>query len=688
MEHLKFAEYCQSFLNDPVRGAQIFLHSKTEQHSYSDLIKHALDRTHYFVNSPDSFFALKMKSSYKLFVHLLAATLSQKNVVILSSKEPEASVDKIQKTIPFTKVLTDEPMDFSGDISFPDIKVNPDHPAFTILSSGSSGSSKGIPLTLKNVYYSATSVIDFFSMTSNDTSFSNLPHHHIGGLMIFWRAFFSGGKITTDDSQSYQFISLVPLQLQRILEDSQKTKKLQGCRGVLIGGAPLEEQLKNSAHKNNLKIFETYGMSETCSLVLLNGKPLEGQIVKLDAEGYFLIKGYTLSKAVPVDAEGFYHTKDIGTKNPDGSLSFKHRGDLLFKSAGELINPLELESRAKQLPWITDAIVVPVKHHEWTNAGVMIYKTNDETKLGYDLKEYLKEFFHPHLVPKYFIEAPKDLIPDGIKPRRFDISQFAQEFYFKDLFHYLYVPNSNAKKLTVFFHGFMEDHSDMIPLMDNHKDTSFLFIDLPGHGRTTVNKFKTRAGVFNELISLINYYKKDHALILYGYSMGGRIATELTMMGLTPDILFLESSHFGLVTSEEKEKRLSSDRKLLTAPDLDLSRFFEEWYKNPIFGNYNKFSNYIIDIQKKIYHNPNEWQASLEFFSPGAFPFSQEKVVTLLKKQNIAGIVGSEDKKYLNHFLQMKLKLPELTINVIENCGHNPHKTNLSEVKKILSFNI
>lgn len=687
MEVTSFSDYCESFLKNPEFGSKIFFQDKDNQYTYRQLIESALCRAHYFINSPDVFFALKIESSYKLFTHLLGAILSQKNVLIISSKEPISSIARLQECIPFTQILNDhDPETPYLDFTFPKIEINSSKPAFFILSSGSSGPAKGIPLALENVYSSAFSVIDFFQMNDQDISFSNLPHHHIGGLMIFWRAFFSMGKVTTDEAQDYHFISLVPLQLQRILEDHKKTAKLKSCRGVLIGGAPLENSLKNKAVKLNIPIFETYGMSETCSLVMLNGKPLSGQVIKLDNEGHFLIKGKTLTSSVPVDDEGFYHTKDIGIINPDGTFSFRHRGDLLFKSGGELVNPQELEAKTKELSWISEAIVVPVNHHEWTQAGVMIYKSTDSSKNACDLKEYLKTHFHPHLVPKYFIEAPKDIIQEGIKPRRFEISKFAQAHYYQEIFHHLYIPNASSKRLMVFFHGFMEDHTDLIPLMDNHKETSYLFIDLPGHGRTKVSNFKSRTSVFAELISMINFYNSENTLILYGYSMGGRVALELTLQGLRPEKLILESAHFGLKTSEEKSLRLNSDRKLLTTSGSDLLKFFEDWYKNPIFSNYNKSSHYKIDVEKKISHNPIEWQKSLEFFSPGVFPYEQSYVVSKLSKQKIVGIVGVEDIKYKSHFEEMRSELDGLSIYEIEHCGHNPHKTHLSEVKKILTL--
>ena len=686
MVNENFSDYCSSFLKDPNLGSNTFFLDKHNScYTYKQLIQSAFNRAHYFKNSPVDFFALKFESPYNLFTCLLGAILAEKKVVILSAKEPAASIQSIKDNLSFSMILTDQD-DEAATINnslFLD-EISHERAAFYIMSSGSSGPPKGIPLSLDNVYSSAKSLIDFFEMNLSDTSYLNLPHHHIGGLMILWRAFFSMGKVTINESDDYQFISLVPLQLQRMLLINEKTNKLSTCRGVLIGGATLEEHLLKEAKRLKISVFETYGMSETCSLVMINGRPLPEQIVKLDSEGHFLIKGKTISKGVPVDNLGFYHTKDVGVLNNDGTYSFKHRSDLLFKSAGELINPQELEKKALELDWIEMAIVVPIKHPVWTQAAVMVYKTSDATKNEADLIDYLKKHFHPHLVPNFFIPISSDIIQEGLKPRRFEISKFAQEHYFHNLFYYHYIPHTTSKRLMVFFHGFMEDHSDLMPLMENLPETSFLFIDLPGHGKSRASNFKDRSTFFLELISFINFYKAANSLLFYGYSMGGRVALELSLSSLSPELLILESAHFGLSSETDKADRLKSDRALLTKENLQLTSFFQDWYKNPIFGNYNKSSYFLDDVEKKISHDPKEWQASLEFFSPGVFPFDLKTVIEKLSKQKIVGIVGSMDHKYFAHYQEMGLKLSGFSLYEIDNCGHNPHKTHPEEIKKIL----
>ncbi|MBY0413582.1 MAG: alpha/beta fold hydrolase, partial [Bdellovibrionales bacterium] len=379
-----------------------------------------------------------------------------------------------------------------------------------------------------------------------------------------------------------------------------------------------------------------------------------------------------------------YHTKDLGVKNTDGSFTFLNRSDLLFKSAGEMIDPLEIEKILKELPYVSEAIIVAIDHPEWTKASTLLYKLNDKSKSTSDLKAYLKDRLHPFLIPRFFYEMPDDMITSGIKPKRFEVSRYASERYFQDIFSYQY-QSHKKNKLVVVFHGFMEDHKDMMPLFNNNL-CDYLLIDLPGHGKTSVSNFKNRNDVFFQLKKLIQYYSIDHSLIFYGYSMGGRIALELSDT-LKPDLLILESASFGLKTDQEKIQRVNSDRALLSDPQLKLENFFLSWYQNPIFGKYNESPIFKEEIKRKLItpnESKSEWQKSLEFFSPGLTPDLLADNLLKLKKQKIIGIVGQQDRKYVEHYQDIKSELSSLLVYEIENAGHNPHKTHKLKIKEIL----
>lgn len=675
MNQVDLASFCSKFLEDKRLGELPFFRDEDFSASFRELITLSISLSKTLKKEPDDFFALQIESPYFLFAHLLGSIFAGKKALILSAREPENAVGDYKKRLGFTRVIRGViGEDASGNL--PDI--NPNSYAFVLLSSGSSGKSKGIPLTVENVYQSAKSIIDFFPMKENETTFMNLPHHHIGGLMILWRAFFSNGSVSTLENEPYQYISLVPLQLKRFIDDPIKLSHLKNCKGILIGGAPLEAKLQSEAKLHALSIYETYGMSETSSLVMINGRALKGQHIKLDNSGCFLIKGPTLSPEAPRDSEGFFHTKDVGVKNSDGSFSFKYRSDILFKSAGELINPLEIEMKLKNIPWVKEAVSVPIKHPEWTFAQALVYQLADPTKNASDLKKFLKDEVHPFLVPRFFYEASKDLFNDGIKPKRFEIIRYAEEQYFKSLLHYLYFPHPNAKKLVVFFHGFMEDHTDLLPLMDNHQEVSYLFIDFPGHGKSKASSFKSREDIFYHLSELIKFIADQLPYTLYGYSMGGRVALELAINHLKPELLILESSNFTIEDEKEKRNRALSDRQLFDQV-FDLKLFFDNWYKNPIFANYNKSPLYQLDLEKKLSHDKNEWQAALNFISQGLTPFTLNDCMELIKNCRVIGITGTLDLKYNTYYKNFQF----FEHHEIQNAGHNPHKTHLNEVKAI-----
>lgn len=705
-QHLdSFSRYCNSFLRDSEKGAQLFFIGEKE-HSYYDLIQTALFHAEELIKIDDAIVLLKMESPYALFCSLLACVFADKKALITSFLEPENALNRLKEDVPFKRVLTDE--DFSNvkscDLTLGFTDADFLAPRFFLLSSGSSGLPKAIGLSLKNIFSSAQGLIEALKQDSSDTTFINLPHHHIGGLMIFWRAFLSSGKVTNLPGHDYTLLSLVPLQLKRYLKDETKVFKLKKCKAILIGGGILSIELKSETLKQGLALYETYGMTETSSLVLLNGHPLRDQEIRLDDDGHFQIKGPTLALGfyqkhvflpLPVDQEHFYHTKDVGEKNADGSFSFRHRSDLLFKSAGELINPQLIEARVKELDSIAEAVVVPVKHHTWTHAAALIFSRKEGFKEPHDvfvaeIKAHLKKFLHPYLVPRLFFEKPLALMSAAIKPKRFELSEWANKKFLQHLFHHAFIKEEGSRQLVVVFHGFMEDHEDMMPLMKGlplKEKTSWLFMDLPGHGKTPISAFSTRSDVFSLLTDFIHSFGSYDKVTFYGYSMGGRIALELSLHHLTPNELILESASFGAKSLEEKEKRFSSDQNLFKDDLHDMHTFFTQWYQNPIFYHYNQSMGFRADFEKKSQHDYREWKKSLDYLSLGAAAFLWKDNVHLARERSlkITVIYGQYDLKYKDLSLSLKKELPETALYEIESAGHNPHKTHLGDLKKILS---
>lgn len=149
-------------------------------------------------------------------------------------------------------------------------------------------------------------------------------------------------------------------------------------RFFVSGGAPLSKKLSYAFWAAGIPILQGYGMTEAC-IVCANrpednkvgsiGRPFAGIEMKIaEADGEILIRGKNVMQgyyhnpeetAKVLDAEGYYHTGDVGYKDADGHFYITDRIKDLFKlSNGKYVAPLQVESLLKQSPLISQAVVV------------------------------------------------------------------------------------------------------------------------------------------------------------------------------------------------------------------------------------------------------------------------------------------------------------------------------------------
>lgn len=78
-------------------------------------------------------------------------------------------------------------------------------------------------------------------------------------------------------------------------------------------------------------------------------------------------------------AGGWFHTGDVFTRQPDGTLQFVDRRKYLIKSGGENIYPAEIEQLLLASPRIADAAVVRKRDAKWGEVPVAFVAVRDET---------------------------------------------------------------------------------------------------------------------------------------------------------------------------------------------------------------------------------------------------------------------------------------------------------------------
>jgi o-succinylbenzoate---CoA ligase len=147
---------------------------------------------------------------------------------------------------------------------------------FLVPSSGSSKkaneSTKLIALHLNAVLNSAKRFNEYFKAGQNDDWGLLLPKFHVAGLGTCARAFLTGSKVIEDTSklEEVSFLSLVPTQVFDVVSKNEHAPSK--LKKVFVGAGALNSEIKSEALRLGWPIVETYGMTETASMIAVKEK--------------------------------------------------------------------------------------------------------------------------------------------------------------------------------------------------------------------------------------------------------------------------------------------------------------------------------------------------------------------------------------------------------------------------------
>ena len=186
---------------------------------------------------------------------------------------------------------------------------------------------------------------------------------------------------------------------------------------VIIGGAAFNQEVEQFLYRIDFPYTVGYGATECAPIICYSGwedfmpgscgRAVCHMEVKIDSPDPVHIPGEILTRGLNVmlgyykneeatrqalDAEGWYHTGDLGTMDAQGNVFIKGRSkNMLLGANGQNIYPEEIEDKVNSMPMVVESIVVQRDE----KLVALIYPDYDEAKnmgLGKaDLEEVMEQ---------------------------------------------------------------------------------------------------------------------------------------------------------------------------------------------------------------------------------------------------------------------------------------------------------
>ena len=301
-------------------------------------------------------------------------------------------------------------------------EIDLDAPATRVLTSGTSGASRGVQHTYGNHLWSAVGSAFNLGVDPTDRWLCCTPLHHVSGLSILLRSAIYGTTAVLQDgfdvdrvAESLQrdgvtIVSLVTTMLTRLIDAGAAIER---PRAILVGGGPVPEEILSEALGLGATVVQTYGLTEASSQVTTlapdeaarkrgsAGRPLLTTHVRID-DGEILVQGPTVAPAALAD-DGWLHTGDVGRIDAEGFLWVEGRRDDVIVTGGENVAPEEVEEVLIGHPDVLDAAVIGRPDADWQNAVVAVLVTEGEAEPDREsLRNWCSARLAPHKVPKRF----------------------------------------------------------------------------------------------------------------------------------------------------------------------------------------------------------------------------------------------------------------------------------------------
>ena len=324
------------------------------------------------------------------------------------SREPALGQEYGDRLVPMDAFTAFEPAMEITEV--PDLNAM----AFIMFTSGTTGRSKGVMLSQKNLFTAMPAFLTPFEDVRSQTgwntdefsSLSCLPMFHISAMtsLVSWSVTGHCVNLCNDLKYFYRdlgamrsdVMAVVPVLLKSIYNDVMKGKRerLNGLRVLTCGAAMFDPAVLQDLMDRGFFIAQMYGLTETCGDGAWNSSQEEKYLTSVghvdDSCQYKLEDGELCMRGDPVmlgyykdpeataeviDADGWFHTGDLARKDEDGYYFLTGRKkNLIILDSGENISPEELEGIVGKCEAVKECVVKEMGK----KIGVVVYCDEDK----------------------------------------------------------------------------------------------------------------------------------------------------------------------------------------------------------------------------------------------------------------------------------------------------------------------